>query len=341
MDSTTLEQVIRTHVNLGRKNTKGWEECLHPICDRGKKGNRAAFLFEGETTAFHCFNCGTKTVYDPLSHKGMPKVMEGILSDFGIPPEDWKRVILGSLQLKNSGAHREEIKRNEKIEPKPLKVPSCFYLLDNAEEDDAWAEIARYYLTEERMIDPDSHPFMLCDQSNPAFKKWVGRLIIPIMKDDNVVFYQGRDLSGKEIKKYESPPDPKDRVIFGFDKLYKDRDKPLYVVEGVFDAMLINGVALMGNDITPAQFEWLDRSPRQKVYIPDRYGDGQLGANKALERGWSVSIPWERSWDTSLKDITDMIAKYGKMFVMARLVEMTSTGVVAKSLILRNCVKKQ
>ena len=212
MEVKTLESIIRQYVKLGRKNAKGWEGCVHTTCDHGKKGDRAAFLFEDGSAAFHCFNCGVKTGYNPLTSHGMPQKMEAVLDDFGIPRDEWEGLMFHALKLRDDGITPEMKAKELAIIPKPLDIPKEFYLLDLADEDDKWAEIARYYL-EDRMIDPNTHPFMLAKRSDDMFmRKWLGRLIIPVMRGDECVYYQGRDLTDKKVKKYESPAAPKDRV---------------------------------------------------------------------------------------------------------------------------------
>ena len=157
----------------------------------------------------------------------------------------------------------------KEIEPPEVELPKGCYLMEN-DEDDKWTVIARDYLETERGIDPDSYPFYLYNGSD---KKWKGRLVIPIYKDDNhkyekLIYYQGRALVAMP-RKYMSPSLPKDRVIFGYDKLFKPTDAPLYVVEGFFDAIAINGVAVFGNQMTQEQIRWLSRSSRPKIIIPD------------------------------------------------------------------------
>jgi hypothetical protein len=101
----------------------------------------------------------------------------------------------------------------------------------------------------------------------------------------------------------------------------------LYIVEGIFDAMSIDGVAIIGNEITDAQIEWLNRSRRKKVYIPDRFGDGRRVALDCLEHGWSISTP-----DIgSCKDMNEAVKKYGKMYVMKSIAENTADGLVAET----------
>ena len=182
MEIKSLEPIIRQYVKLGRKNAKGWEGCVHTTCDHGKKGDRAAFLFENESVAFHCFNCGLKTGYNALTSNGMPRNMETILDDFGIPRDEWQGILLHSMRVRNEGITPEMKAKELAIIPKVLTIPKEFYLLDNAAEDDKWAEIARYYIEEERMLDPAIHPFMLAKRSDDMFmRKWFFKPTLTLM----------------------------------------------------------------------------------------------------------------------------------------------------------------
>lgn len=330
MDSVTLEQVIRRYISLpSMPSGGGWYPILCKVCnDHGRKGPRGGFKFDGDTVAYHCFNCGHSTVYDPETHRSMPQKMQQVLRDFGVPDEEWQQVLFASLANKDAGLAAEAKKKIIAMEPEELEMPDTFYLLKDAPEDDKWAQIARYYLEEDRGIDPDSYPFMLASKSeDPRMNKWLGRVIIPIYKQEKLIFYQGRDLTDSKLKKYESPATSRDKVLYGFDKLFENSELPLYIVEGWFDAFMIDGVALLGNEISKPQIEWLNRSRRKKVYIPDRFGDGKRGANVALANGWHISTPEIGS----CKDMSDAVLKYGKLYVMKSIVDNTAIGFDAET----------
>ena len=329
MEAQTLEDIIRQYVHLPPVPAgTGWYPVLHTTCDHGKKGPRAGFRFDQGTVAFHCFNCPLKAVFDPAEHDEMPENMIRVLNDFNIPEEQWQQVLFNSLKLKDAGKlkrhHSEQIKV---AEPPELPLPKTFYSLKDAPSDDKWAEIARDYLTYKRAVDPDSYPFMLSKPTNdPVLKKWFGRVIIPIYKDNKLIFYTGRDLTEKQKKKYESPAVSRTNVLFGFDKLFHHYDHPLYIVEGWFDAYAIDGIGVMGNEISKEKAAWINKSPRKKVYVPDRFGSGSQAARQALEYGWYISTPEIGS----CKDLSDAVKQYGKLYVLKTLAEHTSTDFEAR-----------
>lgn len=334
MDPVSLEDVIRQYIQLPPvPSGTGWYPVLHTTCDKGKKGPRGGFRFDGDVVAFHCFNCGTKTVYDPSStgREGqslMPAKMQKILQDFNIPEDEWKKVLFSALSLRDKGGKNgSKLEIKLKIEPTVIELPENFYLLKNAKEGDVWAEIARIYL-KERKIDPLSYDFMLSKKNDDIrMNKWLGRVIIPIYKDNHLIFYQGRDLTGTKQKKYENPAVSREKIMYGYDKLFEYNDLPLYIVEGWFDAKSIDGVAIFGNEISKSQANWLNRSNKKKVYIPDRFGDGTRGALEALELGWSISTPSIGD----CKDINEAVVKYGRLYVMKSIAENTASGFEART----------
>ncbi len=325
--SDTLEQIIKSHIHLNPPSSTGWWTCVHSGCgDRGHKGPRAAFMFTDDSVIFHCFNCAIKTKYVPSDSRGMSPTMQTILQDFGILQTEWQGILLKNLSNsstpQNKNAH---IQQN--IEPNTIILPDHFYLLSDANNNDKWAKIANTYL-QDRGIDSTLYPFMLSHPSKiKRIHKWHERIIIPIYKDDNLIFYQGRDLTNTKARKYMSSSTPKNKVLGGFERLFIHPSDPLYVVEGWFDAESINGVAIIGNELSLPQIEWLDRSPRQKVYIPDKTGDGQRAALVALSRGWNISTP-----DIgNCKDMNDAVNKYGKLYTMNTLATNTTNGFLANT----------
>jgi len=353
MDPVSIEELIRQYIQLPTvPSGTGWFPVLCKSCnDHGRKGPRAAFKFEEGTAAYHCFNCGLKSTYNPDTYDHLPNKMKKVFEAFNIPTDEINALKLGSMKRrdeKGSATTSSKESTQRSINPKEIKLPDHFYRLDEAEPSDKWAEVAQFYL-EDRKINPTEYTFYLStgvpkkidgpDSMKHVFvkqaQKWKARIIIPIYKDGKLIFYQGRDLSDKALKKYESPSTPKDRVLYGFDQLFSDNPAPLYVCEGFFDAFPINGVAVLGNQVTDAQAAWLNKSNRDKVYIPDKYGTGAKNAERAKNLGWKISLP-----DVgNCKDISDAFVKYGKIYVHNTLREHTMDGFQAEAALNLYCKK--
>lgn len=196
------------------------------------------------------------------------------------------------------------------LEPKRIEMlPFATPLVDNGNE---WNSFAIEYLKDKRGVDYNEYPFFIVNEltDHPDCKRWYGRLIIPVYKDDKLVYYQGRDLSDTRPKKYLSPSVDRDNVMYGYDHIFAQMDDPLYITEGWFDAYHIQGVAIFHHHLSQNQIKWLQRSKRPKVVIPDRWGDGHKLAEQALNLGWSVSFPDIGGH----KDVNDSIMNYGKLY---------------------------
>lgn len=330
MSSNKLEQIIRQYVSLpAYPNSKGWFPVLCKVCnDRGHKGKRAAFNFDIAGTGYNCFNCGHKAVYDPIKDEALSDSMKMVLRSFNVPETEWGVVLYDALVARHNGVgHPTTTLAPVNYDPDEIQLPAFFYKL----VDDPKDEIAQYaieYLWRERKIKWADYPFMLSANGLPN-NKWYGRLIIPIYKDGKCIFYTGRDLTDTKTRKYETPSVQKDNILFGFDQLKPTapRSLPLYIVEGWFDAFNIEGVAVFGNRLTKGQIYWLNTSPRPKVVIPDRTGDGHQLALTALDLGWSISTP-----DVGQsKDMSEAVKKYGLMYVLNSIREHTSSGLEART----------
>lgn len=337
MDIPTLEQIIKQYVQLQPPNHKGWQAVRCHVCnDHTRKGLRGAFLFDNDKVVYKCWNCDHMSTYDPYVHEYPTNSMITTLDAFGIPKEEWQQVILDSPAYKNGGKKQSHsTKELNDIEPKEAKLPDIFYLLKNAKPDDFVAEAAREYLIDERGIDPDGYPFMLSHKSttNPRQNKWIGRIIIPIYKNNKLIFYTGRALYEAKLK-YETPAIPKEKVLYGFDRLFEHTPSPLIVTEGWFDGYAVDGVATFGKIITPYQAEWLNRSKREKIYVPDKFGDGKRAAEQALEFGWNISTP---DIGSSCKDVADGVKRYGKLYVLRSIMKHKATGFTAAMQLANYC----
>lgn len=330
-----LEQIIRQYIPLTtRQNSRGWFPVLCKVCnDHGRKGKRGGFHFEDHKVGYNCFNCGAAAVFDPTESKTLSKDMREILDAFGVPKEEYQKVMLSALA---QHPHEKTIQPLRDIEPQEIVLPDLFYRLTN-DPNDEWAVFANQHLWEKRRITCDDYPFFLCRKNqSKIYKSWYGRLIIPLYKQEKLIFYQGRDLTDSRATKYLSYHNHRDNVIYGYQHIFEDTDMPLYIVEGFFDGFVLKGVAVLGSKISPNQLRWINQSRRPKVVIPDRYGDGVRLAEQGLELGWSVSTP---EWSSECKDVCEAVVKYGLLYVLDLIRKHTHQGLEAEVAVKFFCKK--
>ena len=110
--------------------------------------------------------------------------------------------------------------------------------------------------------------------------------------------------------------------IYGLDQV--DCEKPIYIIEGPFDATLVqNSVAMCGSDLDIRSFGWSDY-----IYVYDNEPRNREIVNriaKTIDGGNKIVI-----WPTSIeqKDINDMVL--GGHNVMDVLESNTYSGLKAK-----------
>lgn len=292
-----------------RKHTpSGWISfnavCCHHNGTSADTRQRGGFIVNGgDAISYHCFNCGFKASWQPgrLVTPKLKKFMQWL----GVPDDDISKMTLDALRLK------ESVDLGSKEQLVPTFTPRA--LPDNTQSLIAWAEHysqhpedmhdnfskAVEYVTS-RHVDINDYPFYWCDKT--GFRN---RLIIPFMYHNQIVGWTARAL--EDVKpKYISEQQP--GYVFNLDRQTWDR-KFVIVCEGPFDAMSVDGVALLGSDIHAGQHILINQLRREVIVVPDRDKDGEKTTEQAIALGWSVSMP---DWPEGVKDINDAVRILGK-----------------------------
>lgn len=311
---TTLRQVIEQHLpTSAHTNHKGWCNVVCRICnDHGNKGARAAFRWEDDAVGYNCFNCNHATKFDPATDDHMPPKMIELFQAYGIADVDW----LPFVRFDREKAQRQS-QQYTSIVPTTIPIPNFFIPLQNDDSD--WSNYAIQYL-KDRNVNWQDQPFYLCDKSN---KEWYGRIVVPVYHNNNLIYYFGRDLTDKHKLKYKNAHTTDPGILFGYHNINNQTKDPIYICEGWFDAYPIKGVAVFKNKLSESQIKWLNRSNRQKVVIPDQYGNGSQLAQQAISLGWDVSFPFI---DSDVSDVSSGISKYGLLWVLKSIRDNTKTG---------------
>jgi DNA primase len=95
------------------------------------------------------------------------------------------------------------------------------------------------------------------------------------------------------------------------------------VCEGIFDALSISGLAVMHNEINDAQVRLIRSLGKEIVVVPDQDRAGVGLVDRAMELGWSVSIP---NWPDGVKDINDAVIKLGKLTTLMTIMQARETS---------------
>jgi DNA primase len=108
--------------------------------------------------------------------------------------------------------------------------------------------------------------------------------------------------------------------LYNVDK-QKQEWRVVLVMEGIFDAMMIDGVATLHEEISSGQLHQLYQMNKQVIYIPDQDRTGIQNVEKILEYGFNISLP---KWNDNVKDVSDAVKEYGKLPTLLSILQ-TST----------------
>ena len=283
-----------------------------PLCgDSQKHKNKArGYIYAKKADAnFKCHNCGASTTFSNFLKT--------------VDPTLQKQYIFEKFQTRNTG--KGSIIEEPKLE---FKKPVFRKKLDLPKASEV--KIAKQYLENRKL---DSTKFYYTDK----FKEWTNtqkqtfdyigkdepRIIIPMYDtEQRMIGFQGRSLVPNSVKYITIMIDDDAPKIYGLDKI--DKTKPIYIVEGPFDASLVeNAVAMCGADVDIGSFGWSDY-----IYVYDnepRSKEITARISKTIDRGNKIVI-----WPSSLqeKDVNDMIL--GGHKVMSMLKSNTYSGLEAK-----------
>jgi hypothetical protein len=152
----------------------------------------------------------------------------------------------------------------------------------------------------DRNIDPKCYPFYWTPKTG-----FSNRIIIPFLYKNEIVGWTARTV-GDATPKYLSEQQP--GYVFNLDN---QTDRQFVIIsEGPFDALSINGCALLGAEIKDSQNWLLKQLGKELVLVPDRDHEGPKTVEQAIELGWSVSMP---DWPVGVKDINDAVIKLGRL----------------------------
>jgi len=167
-----------------------------------------------------------------------------------------------------------------------------------------------------RLINYNDYPFLVTPNDTG---RQSNRIIIPYTYNNKIVGHTSRFLDNK-IPKYINEQQP--GYVFGYDFQKPDWEVCL-LVEGIFDALSLNACALTHNTINDDQAQILAQLNKRIIFIPDRDKTGLETCDRALELGYSVSIP---EWDDDVKDVNDAVVKYGKLPTLLSILSSATTS---------------
>jgi hypothetical protein len=179
---------------------------------------------------------------------------------------------------------------------------------------------------------PIDFPIMVQEQNDGVH--WTRpHVIIPFTHNDRIVGYTCRFLDNKQPK-YISDSQP--NYVFGTD-LQRTNWEHALVMEGIFDALSIGGLAVMHNTISDGQARLIRSLGKQITVVPDQDQAGLELIDRAVELGWAVSIP---NWPAHIKDVNDAVIEYSRLGALLTIMQARETSKIKIEIRKKQLVKR-
>ncbi|MCX7592449.1 MAG: hypothetical protein N2235_01570 [Fischerella sp.] len=328
MSSDFLANYIRTLLPARRRTSpKGWISfnavCCHHNGERPDTRGRGGIIFgPGGKVNYHCFNCGFVTRYWPGDNLSIK--MRKLLKWFGADDLEINRLKLEALRVKSEVStdlgHNQPtndiVLQKYDLPPETKffsEIRTYLALMPDSDlpkELESFKGIVEYAYN--RKINLDKYDLAWSTSKDHLMNY---RLIIPCRYKNEIYGYIARGVNNKIKPKYYAQHDG--NFVFNLD-MQNNKRKFVVVTEGAFDAMSIDAVAVMHNEINETQCELIESLGKDIVVVPDFDVAGSNLIDAALEYGWSVSFP---VWRGECKDVNDAVVKYGKLFVLKSIIE--------------------
>jgi len=274
--------------------------------------------------SYSCFNCNFRASYVPGRH--LTYKFRKLLSWLGADENTIKRLVIDAIRIRELVAP-ETLVEVEEAEPinfraRPLPAEAqtfvgweSWYTLKDSDVHQEFHDAVLY--TAARRIDLTRYDFYWTPEKQNNLNR---RVIVPFTWRNKIIGYTARALYDGIKPKYYNSHEP--GYVFNTDQQRSDA-KFVIVVEGPFDAMAIDGVAILGNECSEQQADIIDGLAREVIVVPDADRAGAKLVDAAVEYGWSVSFPL---WQRDCKDIGEAVERYGKLFVLKSILAARETN---------------
>jgi 5S rRNA maturation endonuclease (ribonuclease M5) len=327
---TTIQDAVKQYLPAKKKTSvSGWISfnavcCEHNGESRDTRGRGGLIANSNGAVTYSCFNCNFKANYTPGRHLNYK--FRKLLSWLGADENSIKRLVIDAIRVKELVGPEEEKEAEEEVSFTPRPLPP------GAKSLSEWRTFLA--LTDDSYVTPESlkraveyvdrrggnllsrYEFYTTEDDEHNMHK---RVIVPCYWKGQLIGSTSRTFEDGIKPKYYADYEP--NYVFNMDKQTPEK-KFVIVVEGPFDAMAVDGVAVLSNECSEVQADIIDSLGREVIVVPDFDSKLIKGKNvwagsklveQAIDYGWSVSFP---IWNESVKDVSAAVEKYGKLFTL-------------------------
>ncbi len=308
---------VLSYVKGRRKTTSGGWISFNAVCCQNNghsqdKRGRGGFKINEQGWSYHCFNCNYTASF--ILGRSLSFKARRLLQWLGVADDEIERENLLSLKHRNMLGVLDDRQRLyntlQDIQFEERELPPGAELITQE-------HTAEWQYIRQRQV-PEDFPMMTVKVNDGVH--WTRPMVvIPFTYDNAIVGYTCRFLDRK-IPKYISQAQT--GYVFGMD-LQRAHWQYAIVVEGVFDALSINGLAVMHSTVSEPQARLIRSLGREVIVVPDRDAAGLELIDRAMELGWAVSIP---DWPADVKDVNDAVCRYGRLATLLRIIQSKETS---------------
>jgi len=313
-----------------KQTSSGWISFNAPCCvhngESADRRQRGGIKATDQGWSYHCFNCGFTASFvlgRTLSFKAR-RFMQWI----NVPQEEIEYINLESLKHKNIQGIIDDRQRTvnvlQGIDFEEKELPPAAELV-TPEHNYEWQYIR------DRGV-PNDFPMMTVKLNDNIH--WTRpQVIVPFTYNNTIVGYTCRMLDDRTPKYIH---DTQHGYVFGID-LQQPNWQHVLVMEGVFDALSIGGLAVLHAEINDAQVRLIRSLDKEITVVPDQDEAGIKLVDRALELGWAVSIP---RWEQGIKDVNDAVRRYGRTATLLSIFEARNTSRIKIEMAKKNLSRK-
>jgi hypothetical protein len=304
-----------------KSSSSGWISFNAPCCvhngESADRRQRGGIKIADQNWSYHCFNCGYTASF--VLGRNLSFKARKLLGWFNVDQNEIERINLESLKHKNIegilNERQQVVNKLQGIEFEDRDLPADTQPLN---------ESAVEYLNARAV--PTDYPLFYKTMPRPG-------IVIPFTHDGQVVGHTTRFLDDRTPKYIQ---DIQHGYVFGTD-LQQPGWQHVLVMEGVFDALCVGGLAVLHAEINDAQVRLIRSLEREVTVVPDHDEAGMKLVDRALELGWAVSIP---NWSADVKDVNDAVRRHGKAATMLSIFEARNTSRIRIEMAKKNLLRK-
>jgi hypothetical protein len=312
MLTAVQDAVLQLLPSKRRRSPSGWLSfnavcCHHRGESPDTRGRGGLMTSPDGSISYHCFNCQFKVSYRPGWHLGFR--FRRWLTWLGADENLVRRLVIEAVRVRDIVGEPEEKPDTVEIKFSPRALPDDVRLVD---EDPVALAYCR-----SRAIDINRYPLLVSQRRDHNLNR---RVIVPFTWRGELIGYSARTWEPNIKPKYHSQYEA--NYVYNMDQQKPDA-KFVCVAEGPFDAMSIDGVAVLSNECSETQADIIDSLNREIILVPDRDRAGTRLIDNAIDYGWTVSFP---IWHETCKDVNEAVVRYGRLFVLKSILDSRETS---------------